>query len=324
MTPALANVLPPRPEQMAEAVDHGVSLERIHASMRHFGYDPDAEGITGIEYLPETRTVWWRDEHDMHGSSPLLIDPNEAKRIMDAECRRLLDRNWRTFARASISGWSTASSREGTRKVRERIKSDVTAWASGWAKSWMPGEDCDQKRTLMLMGKPGCGKTHLAIAAMRAVVIHGVRCNTGAPRGFEPPTWEAWNVYDLIATHKRSWDGSVPDPIPGCLTADVLVLDDIGAHRMNEFTADLLQGLINGRYQNGYGLLILTTNAGSLSKGGGVDAFWNGMLTGDSDTASMIARRVSSRLSEHSHLVPFGVMSAGGFKALPDWRREGK
>jgi len=120
--------------------------------------------------------------------------------------------------------------------------------------------------------------------------------------------------------HRATWqDGRLHDPLVDCRVADVLLLDDLGAQKTTAAAAELLYGLINARYQDGRGLMIVTTNAGAVGRGG----FWQSLFTADEDAAALLAR-VSSRLEEQAVLVPFGEVSSGGFKALPDWRRGGR
>jgi len=112
-------------------------------------------------------------------------------------------------------------------------------------------------RGLLLMGGPGIGKTHLAIAALRELVKRGHNgyfCEYGSL------------LRQVQASYRPDSDAteiSILDPI---LKTEVLVLDDLGVIKPSDWVRDIVGYILNKRYVDGsLGLsdrrcTIITTN----------------------------------------------------------------
>jgi DNA replication protein DnaC len=96
-------------------------------------------------------------------------------------------------------------------------------------------------RCLMLMGKPGCGKTHLAAAIACHVVTE---TKFSAVYRSMPGL-----IQDIRATYDGNTDYSEGDVIHTLTRCGLLVLDEIGATKSSEFELTLLFTVINGRYE---------------------------------------------------------------------------
>lgn len=106
------------------------------------------------------------------------------------------------------------------------------------------------ERGLLYMGRVGTGKTHLAVAALRALVI-----DKGAAGLYV-------NVTELIQQLQMSIDGPGPsreEILEPVVDAPVLVLDELGACRSTEWVLDQLYYVINSRYMRRR-LTLVTTN----------------------------------------------------------------
>ena len=104
---------------------------------------------------------------------------------------------------------------------------------------------------LMFMGRPGLGKTHLAVGIIQALIrTKGVPCLFC---DFPDLLREIQNSYNPL-TH-----GSEALILAPILDAEVLVLDDLGSQKWSEWVQDMLAHVINDRYKHGHAT-IFTTN----------------------------------------------------------------
>ena len=106
-------------------------------------------------------------------------------------------------------------------------------------------------RGLLLEGQPGVGKTHLAVAVLKQVVR-----TTGARGLF-------YDTRDLLRVIRSTYDPSIRttevEILRPVMTADLLVLDDLGAEKTSEWVEETMNLIVNTRY-NERRLTIFTSN----------------------------------------------------------------
>ncbi len=107
-----------------------------------------------------------------------------------------------------------------------------------------------EKPGLMLIGDPGTGKTHLAIGVMKALLAKGHEC----------VFFDYQNLLERIRAGYDQASGTTDrEAYRTALDAEVLVLDDLGAHRVTDWVEDTVTSIITYRC-NHKKPLIATTN----------------------------------------------------------------
>jgi DNA replication protein DnaC len=163
--------------------------------------------------------------------------------------------------------------------------------ASGFAKKCDPRGD----KGLLIIGKIGTGKTHLAVGILKELIV-----NRGIPCLF-------YDYRELLKEIQNSYNSTVQttelDVLRPVFETDVLVLDELGAVKPTEWVWDTVSLILNTRY-NDNRTTIITTNfddqpaagtAGSISP---ARAASRGETLGD-----RIGERMRSRLHEMCRIV---------------------
>ncbi len=149
------------------------------------------------------------------------------------------------------------------------------------------------KSGILFMGGCGSGKTHLAVAILRGIIATD-----------KPGKLLFANFQDLVQEIQASFDSdqapSKSEILRPVLSADLLVLDELGSQKPTNFVQDTLYYIINTRY-NEQRFTIFTTNY--LDEPADPK---------DESLEARIGKRLRSRLYEMTSTVPF---------AAPDYRK---
>lgn len=166
--------------------------------------------------------------------------PNSEERAKELEGKARIPR---TYANAAFDNFDASDPVFG--KTLQSAMLQIKGYADNY-----PFTKSGEKPGLLIVGPPGCGKTHLAVAALRQLLA----------RGHEGVFFDYLNLLDRI---RASWDqasgASDRETYRAALETEILLLDDLGSHRFHDWIQDLVTAIITHRCNHRLPL-IATTN----------------------------------------------------------------
>jgi DNA replication protein DnaC len=175
-------------------------------------------------------------------------------------------------------------------------------FAQGFVRDY-PGST---EKGLLFMGPSGVGKTHLAVSALKELIRRG---HQGLFCDYRELLKEIQASYNPAS---QSTEMGVLEPVR---SAEVLVLDDLGASKPSAWVLDIIGLVLNARY-NERSATILTTNYFDESEGAEPAAKLPGgqrLAVKEDSLGDRIGARMRSRLYEMCRTVEVFA---------PDFRRE--
>ena len=121
--------------------------------------------------------------------------------------------------------------------------------ASLAVKAYLREYPASPKPGLLFIGQPGTGKTHLAIATLRGLI----------GRGFEGVFFDFQNLLDRIRSGYDKTSGIMDkEAYRTALDTEVVVLDDLGAHRVTDWVEDTITSIVTHRCNNKKATIVTT------------------------------------------------------------------
>jgi len=153
------------------------------------------------------------------------------------------------YQNASVDNFVLPADNPVARPKLAKVLVDVRGYVREYPNAPKPG--------LLFIGSPGTGKTHLAVAVLRSLIM----------RGFEGIFFD----FQALLNHIRSGYDAASDTMDRdayrtALDTQILVLDDLGAHRIKDFVEDTITAIITHRCNNRKAT-IFTTNLSEINPG---------------------------------------------------------
>jgi DNA replication protein DnaC len=279
---------------------------------------------------PQCQGSGWKVvERSTQGARPLSSDrpgaaaQGEPKLVWAVPCDCTAeDRVGRALARARVpdryrhcdfDNFETDNEIEGVSaeqlKAWSRSLSQARLIVKRFAEEFIPLRGEDGEPGLLLMGACGVGKTHLAVAALKEIVRRG---HSGIFYDYRELLKEIQDSYNAST---QATEMTVLEPV---LTAEFLVLDDLGSSKPSEWVRETVGHILNNRY-NENRVTLITTNYRDSEEPAGASATSasrpNSIRGGalEESLSERIGRRIRSRLYEMCRTIEI---------AAPDYRKE--
>ena len=213
---------------------------------------------------------WKVVERDAQGAQPLATDrpgassQGEPKMVWAVPCDCTTgDRTERALQRARVPERYRHCDFENYETDNEIINASsdqLAAWnrslsqakmfVQRFAQEYSPVPGMQSEHGILLMGPCGVGKTHLAVSAMKTIVLRG---HSGLFYDYRELLKA---IQDSYNPENQATEMSVLEPV---LKTEILVLDDVGSSKPSPWALETVGHILNTRY-NEKRVTILTTN----------------------------------------------------------------
>jgi len=267
---------------------------------------------------------WKVVEHTTEGAQALAADragsaAGEPKMVWAIPCDCTMgDRTDRVLAKARVPEryrHCDFDNYETDNEIETASRAQQEAWNRSLAQAKLIVErfasefPVGNENGLLLMGPCGVGKTHLAVAALKEIVLRG---HSGLFYDYRELLKE---IQDSYNSESQATEMGVLEPV---LKAEILVLDDLGSSKPSLWALETVGHILNTRY-NEKRVTLLTTNFldsdSALNAGSPPPARVAGMRapTIEDSLTDRVGKRIRSRLYEMCRTVEISA---------PDYRKE--
>ncbi len=267
---------------------------------------------------------WKVVERTTEGAQPLAADKpgasiGEPKMVWAVPCDCTTgDRTERALSRARVPEryrHCDFENYETDNEIENAPREQLASWNRSLAQAKLIVERFAQEfpvgseHGLLLIGPCGVGKTHLAVSALKEIVLRG---HTGLFYDYRELLKQ---IQDSYNAESQATEMGVLEPV---LKAEVLVLDDVGSSKPSMWALETVGHVLNTRY-NEKRVTLLTTNfldsdstTNSPSAGSPRVAGMRPPILEDSLT-ERVGKRIRSRLYEMCRTIEI---------TAPDYRKE--
>ena len=190
-----------------------------------------------------------------------------------------------------------------------RSLSQAKLIVSRFAQEFSPVREMRSEHGILLIGPCGVGKTHLAVSALKEIVLRG---HSGLFYDYRELLKQ---IQDSYNPESQATEMAVLEPV---LKAEVLVLDDVGSSKPSLWALETVGHILNTRY-NENRVTILTTNFLDADSAANPSASAVPRVPGmrapvlEDSLTERVGRRIRSRLYEMCRTIEISA---------PDYRKE--
>jgi DNA replication protein DnaC len=268
---------------------------------------------------------WKVVERTTHGAQALAADKpgqstGEPKMVWAIPCDCTMDdRAGRTLARARVPEryrHCDFESYEADNEIENVSRDQLASWNRSLAQAKLVVQKfasefpVGNEHGLLLMGPCGVGKTHLAVAALKDIVLRG---HSGIFYDYRELLKE---IQDSYNPENQATEMSVLEPV---LQVDILVLDDVGSSKPSLWALETVGHVLNTRY-NEKRVTLLTTNYldAEIGSNGAAQPAGSRVIgmrapTIEDTLTERVGKRIRSRLYEMCRTIEI---------TAPDYRKE--
>ena|ERR1700722_2464167 len=191
------------------------------------------------------------------------------------------------YENASVDNFLLPEGNPIARSQLAKVLLDVKAYIREYPALPKPG--------LLFLGQPGRGKTHLGVAALRGLIAKGFE---GIFYDFQSLLTRIYKGYD------KASGSSDREAYQSALDAEILLLDDVGATRVNDWVEDTVTSIVTHRC-NSRKATIVTSNLRDPETGdkGGSSGPYEDNIYSKYSLEERIGMRARSRLFEMCKLI---------------------